>query len=116
MSDYSLTDLERARDELARWEERWANSSSNNPDKHMGRIRVARRRLREVEDALKASGQLPLSDKEQLEARLDLAFPNARSKEIVEFEGKKYQRIFYPVERSRSRKTVNEWGKEWRAV
>jgi hypothetical protein len=116
VADYTLKDLDDARAELNRWQERWADSTSNNPDKHEGQIREARRRFREIEESLKATGRLPLTDQEQLEARLDRAFPNAKSKEIVEFEGKKYQRIFYPLERSRSRQTVTEWSKEWRAL
>jgi hypothetical protein len=39
--------------------------------------------------------------------------PMLGSTEIVEFEGRRYQRRFYPLERSRSRKTVTEWGREW---
>src|SRR3954462_3865377 len=112
MPEYTLTDLEKARETLAQWQERWANSSSNNPDKHEGHIREARRRVREIEEALKAGGQIPLTEQEQREARLDAAFPDAKSKQVVEFEGKKYQRIYFPIERSRSRKSVTEWGKE----
>lgn len=48
-----------------------------------------------------------------LEARLDAEFPNARSKEIVEFEDKKYRRCFTPGKKSNSGKTVTEWIKSW---
>jgi len=42
-----------------------------------------------------------------------MAFPEARSKEIVEYQGKYYQRRYVPLEKSRSRQTVTDWGKDW---
>ena len=116
VSVYTLADLENARRELERWQERWADSSSNNPDKHEGAIRAARRLVREIEDALKDAGTIPLTEQERLEQELDRIFPSARSQEVVEFEGRRYQRIFFPLEKSRSRKRVTAWGQEWRLV
>ncbi|SDO03875.1 hypothetical protein [Ensifer sp. YR511] len=109
----TLEDLEAARRELAEWNARFDNYSGNNPDKYQSDIKVARRRVRELEGQLKASGVLPISARAQLEAELDRAFPAARSKQVVEHEGRKYRRRFWPVERSNSRKTVKEWGKGW---
>ena len=43
-----------------------------------------------------------------------LGGPNAGH--TLEFEGKKYQRMFYPLQKSRSGKTVTEWGKSWSLV
>lgn len=106
-------DLEHARKELQDWQDRFDRYSGNNPDKYQADIRAARGRVRQLEDALKASGELPRSEQENLSAELDNAFPNAKSKEIVEYRGHRYQRRFYPLERSRSRKTVTEWGREW---
>lgn len=60
--DYTLADLEAARRELARWQERWADSNSNNPDKHEGEIRAARHLIWEIGDALKRSGAVPLTE------------------------------------------------------
>ena len=105
--------LENARRDLQKWEDRFANYSGNNPDKYQADIRAARRRVRALEDALKASGELPRSEQEQLWADLDRAFPHAKSREEVQFQGKRFQRRFFPLERSRSGKSVNEWGKEW---
>jgi hypothetical protein len=71
---------------------------------------------REIERYLKDLGVLELTDKEKLEKELDRAFPDAQSKEVVEYNGKKYMRRFFPIEKSRSRKTVKEWGKSWEPV
>jgi len=73
-------------------------------------------RVREIESPLKESGALPKTEHEKLESELDRLFPNARSKEIVEHEGRRYQRRFTPLERSRSRKSVTAWGKSWDKV
>lgn len=110
---YTKEDLERARAELKDWQDRFNRYSGNNPEKYQSDIRTARRKVREIEEALKASGELPLSEQEKFAAMLDKAFPNARSREVVEYEGRKYQRRFYPLEKSRSGKTVTEWGKGW---
>jgi hypothetical protein len=116
MSDFTLEDLDQARQEQRLWEKRSADSNSNNPDRFRGQINAARARVRRIESELKRAGVLPLTQQEILEAELDRQFPNARSREIVEYEGKKYQRIFTPLQRSRSRKTVTEWGRSWRLV
>lgn len=113
---YTLDDLEEARKELDHWNNRFADNSSNNPNKFYAERRDASRRVRVIEDALKASGVISLSEQELLEKRLDAAFPRARSKEIVVFEGRRYQRKFWPIETSRSRKTVKEWGRGWTAL
>ncbi|WP_123347210.1 MULTISPECIES: hypothetical protein [unclassified Enterobacter] len=55
-------------------------------------------------------------EKEKLELKLDLAFPNAQSKEVVDFEGKRYQRCFTPLRMSNSRKNVIEWLKSWKEI
>lgn len=109
----TMGDLEVARRELSEWHVRFENYSGNNPDKYRAQIKDAERKVRSIEARLKASGQMPLSEHEQVEAELDRAFPNAKSREIVEHHGRRYQRRFFPVERSRSRKTVTEWGREW---
>ena len=109
----TIKDLENAREELQNWEDRFDRYSGNNPDKYQADIRTARRRVREIEETLKASGEMPRSNIERLNAELDRAFPNAKNKEIVEYQGQRYQRRFYPLERSRSRKKVTEWGRAW---
>ena len=110
---YTIEDLERARAELKSWSDRFANYSGNNPNKYQADIKAARQKVRMIEDDLKARGVLPLTEQEQLEKELDEAFPNAQSRQIVEYRGKRYQRKFFPLEKSRSGKTVTAWGKKW---
>ncbi len=112
----TLEELKEARRDLARWNERFDNYSGNNPNKYQADIRTARQRVRDLEDDLKAAGALPRSSQEQLESELDRAFPNAKSKEVVEYCGRKYLRRFWPLERTNSGKTVTQWGKGWELV
>ena len=72
--------------------------------------------MRIIEDALKADGAISLTEKEQLEKELDAACPNAKSKQVVEHGGRRFQRRFWPVEKSRSGKSVTEWGRGWTEV
>jgi len=116
MSDFTLEDLERAREEQRVWEKRFGDDNSNNPNKYRGAINAARSQVRRIEAELKRSGVLPRTEHEILEAELDTRYPNARSREIVEYDGKKYQRIFTPLQFSRSRKTVMEWQRNWKLV
>jgi hypothetical protein len=48
--------------------------------------------------------------------RIDAQHPSARSGEVVEHAGQRYRRRFFPEEKSRSGKTVTEWGRTWEAV
>lgn len=116
MSMYTLDDYEKAKSELRRWSDAWDNYSGNNPDKYQADIKAARRRVRELEEYLKAHGLIERTEREILEKEIDAAFPNAKSKEIVSFRGKRYMRRFFPLEKSRSRKTVNEWGRSWEEI
>lgn len=109
-------ELEHAKAELARLDESWASDTSGNPDKHFARRQAARRRVRALTAQLKAQGDLPMTAHEQLCAAIDAEHPNARSGEIVEHAGQRYRRRFFPVEKSRSGKTVTEWGRTWEAV
>lgn len=113
---YTLEDLYIAQEELALWQDRWDRYDGNNPNKYQADIRNAQSRVRSITESLKANGVLERSEQEKLEVRLDHEFPNAQSNEIVEFEGKQYQRRFYPLRKSRSRKSVTEWGKSWNLV
>ena len=72
--------------------------------------------VRTIEDALKANGTLPLTEKEQLEKELDAAFPDAKSRQMVDYNGRRFQRRFWPVEKSRSGNTVTAWGKGWTEI
>ena len=110
---YTLADLEKAKAELASWEEKWDRYSGNNPNKFQSNIKSARSKVRIITESLKSDGKIERSDKEKLEQALNQAYPNARSKQEVEFEGERYQLKFYPLEKSRSGKTVTNWGREW---
>lgn len=113
---YTLADLEQAKAELTAADDAWANSSSNNPNKGQARLKAAREKVRYIEAELKRTGVLELSPKEKLEAELDRRFPDAKSREVVEFEGRRYRRRFEPLEKSRTGKSVTAWGKYWEAV
>lgn len=110
---YTIEDFNKANEELKLWQKRWDNYSGNNPNKYQADIRSARSKVRTISEYLKKSGVIEMSLSEKLNLELDRAFPNAQSKEVVEYKGEKYQRRFYPLEKSRSRKTVTVWGKEW---
>lgn len=109
----TLEDYEKAQAEVRRWTDAFDRYSGNNPNKYQSEIKHARAKLREIIEDLKNSGLLVMNEKEKLEAELDKRFPNAKSKEIVEFKGKSYQRKYFPLGKSRSGKNVTEWGKAW---
>ena len=113
---YTLEEYEKAKSDLKKLTDLFDRYSGNNPDKYQADIKTARSKLRTIEAFLKKAGTLSSTDHERLERELDKAFPDAKSKQIVEFEGKRYQRRFFPLEKSRSRKTVTEWGKGWSEV
>lgn len=113
MSGYTLEDYDRARAELARWNEAWDSYTGNNPEKYRGDVMAALRKVREIEASLKNAGLLELTEQERLDLELSRTFPNAQSKEVVAYEVKQYRLRFYPLEKSRSGKTVTEWGRRW---
>lgn len=113
---YTLDDYNAAKDKLQALNQRWENYSGNNPDKYRTSITEAEAKVRVIDAALKADGTLERTPREDLERRIDLAFPNARSKQAVEFEGRRYIRRFIPSRKSLSGKTVKEWDKFWEDV
>jgi hypothetical protein len=110
---YSLEDLAAAEAELMRWDDAYANDRSNNPNKFEAQRRDARRAVRTISDELKRLGLLEKSSAESLSDELDGLYPNAKPKTIIAHNGIKYQIRYFPVEKSRSRKSVTEWGHEW---
>ena len=113
---YSIEDYEKAKEELARWRQKWDNYSGNNPNKYQSEIKVASRKVAEIEKYLKDAGDIALTENEKIEKELDRAFPDARIGEVVLYNGKKYRCCFFPIEKSRSGKTVARWGKYWKPV
>ena len=114
--EYTLEDLEKAREEVRFWEDKFANSRGNNPNKFRSQIEDAGRKVRYITDALKASGIVEKTDTKKLTAELDKLYPNAKSRKVVTYEGKRYQIKYFPLDKSRSGKTVHEWGHGWRLV
>lgn len=111
--NYTIQDLETAARHLEHLKERYSNYNGNNPDKYSSQIKHARKHYETIELYLKDKGVLPLSGQEKLYRRLNSLYPNARHKEIVEHEGRHYQVLFSPRERSNSGKTINAWNKDW---
>lgn len=112
----TLEDLKQAEQEREHLDESWANDTSGNPDKYFARRQAARRRVRALTAQLKVQGDLPMTEHEQLCAAIDAQNLNARSGQVVDHEGRRYRRRFFPEEKSRSGKTVTEWGQTWEAV
>jgi hypothetical protein len=113
---YTLEDLAQAEAELKRWDDAFANDSSNNPNKYEAQRRDARSRVRLITEHLKLSGIIEKTDAEKLNDELDRLYPNAAAKSVVAYNGCKYRVRYFPLVQSRSRKTVKEWGHEWVAV
>ena len=110
---YTIDDLQAAKAELERLQDRDSMDTSGNPEKYHTRLQAARRRVDEIEKALKSAGAIPKTEHEEMEGKLDKAFPAAKSREVVEFEGTRFQRRFRPLTKSRSRKTVTSWEGYW---
>jgi len=108
----TLANLEAAQAELARQRERQANYTGNNPAKFDTDVRIAFEQVRTMTQILKASGLLPRTAHEDLETRLDTAFPRARPREIVTFEGARYRRRVEPATRTASGQ-VSTWDRGW---
>ncbi|MEZ8741088.1 hypothetical protein AB6E21_13720 [Photobacterium swingsii] len=113
---YSLKDLKEAEENLALWERRSENYDGNNPNKYQSDLRSGRELVRLIRENLKRQGILPKTEKELLESELDIAFPDAQSNEIVIYKGNKFKRKFWPLEKSRSRKSVVSWGRGWEPI
>lgn len=110
---YTLEDLERAKVSLERIHKAFENYSGNNPNAYRTDSRLAVEEVRRIEAYLKSVGIIELTEEERLYQKIDAAYPSAKSKDIVEYEGKNYIRRFYPLGKSLSGKTVTEWGKSW---
>lgn len=112
----SLQDLETAKAELQRVDDRWENYSGNNPNKFVSQRGAARSRVESLTRTLKAQGDLPLTGHEALCAELDRLAPNARHNDVIEHDGVKYKRLFSPARTSLPGKTVTEWDRTWKAI
>lgn len=113
LRQYTVGDLEKANAELKYWDDAFANDRSNNPNKYEAQRRDARRAVRRIEEDLKRRGLIAKTDAELLAEELDRLYPRAPSGKTVLHKGKMYRIKYFPVEQSRSRKTVKEWGHRW---
>lgn len=110
---HTIDDLQAAKAELERLQELDSMDTSGNPEKYHTRFAAARRQVHEIEKALKSAGAIPRTEHEEMEFKLDKAFPAAKSRDIVELEGTRFQRRFRPFTKSRSGKTVTTWDAYW---
>jgi hypothetical protein len=94
---YTLKDLEEAQATLEACQKCCTDYDGNNPDKYRAHVRPVQSLARSITESLKAQGLIPQTELETLEARLDSKFPKAGSKQVVELEGKRYQKQFYPL-------------------
>lgn len=113
---YTLEGYERAKAKVRRLEEVFDRYTGNNPDKYQSDLKSARAMVGVIESVLKSQGILSKTDGERLNDELNEAFPDAKSKQVVKYKGKQYQRLYFPLEKSRSREIVTEWGKKWIAL
>jgi hypothetical protein len=112
MDEYSISGLEAARAKLAALNEKWNRDQGNDPDKYCPAIHQALEDIDRIERKLKERGELPWSAHELLEDELDHAYPDARSKQVVELKGKSYERRWVPVERNEGG-LVSRWKGYW---
>ena len=91
-----LEQLKEANAELETVLDRFDSYMGNNPNKYRSGIKNAREKC----DVL-------------LNEKLSGAFPNAQSKQVVEFEGVKYKNTFTPRSISNSGKTIKSWDQAW---
>ena len=52
-------------------------------------------------------------EEEKISAALDILHPGARSRTVVEYEGRKYQLRYFPITKSAEGEKVKEWGHRW---
>lgn len=113
MSSFTLDDHAKAVEALASLSARRDNYSGNNPNKFRADIESAKARLAAIELSLKRVGVLQRSPAEERDAELDLAFPNAQSKEVVTWRGRQFIKRFTPTGKSLSGKTPLGWTSHW---
>lgn len=55
----------------------------------------------------------PTPEEEMVTRKLDELYPKAKSRTLVEYEGKKYQLKYFPIEKTADGEKVKEWGHRW---
>jgi hypothetical protein len=52
-------------------------------------------------------------EEKEIARALDELYPKVKSKTVVEYEGKKYQIRYFPMEKTADGAKVKEWGHRW---
>jgi len=55
----------------------------------------------------------PTPEEQEVTRALDELYPKARSRTVVEYEGKKYQIKYFPLAETARGEKVKEWGHRW---
>jgi len=108
VNPFTLEDLEKLEQE----HNGIKDEDSKNPWKGSGTLRYLNDQIKTVREHLERSGELPMEDWRSVQYKIDKEYPNAKSNDIVQFDGKNYQLKFFP-NMSRSWKTILSWDKEW---
>lgn len=116
---FTLAMLEQAERQLAEGD----SGRHSNPGRTRRWNEAAMERVATIRAGLIAQGDLPKPQKsaetierEKIEAELDRLYPNAESRRIVEYQGKRYMRRYSPLERSNSGKSVKLWHAYWQPL
>ncbi len=111
---HTIEDLRQANAALDEVAERWSAAYSENCTNPLdAEAKAAAEKVRHIEEDLRRRGLLPFTAHELLEESLDQRYPDAQSKEVVLYNGKRYRRRFYPLALSKSGKSVKQWVKKW---
>jgi len=52
-------------------------------------------------------------EEKEINQALDELYPGAKSKTVVEYEGKKYQMRYFPLQKTAEGEKVKAWGHRW---
>jgi hypothetical protein len=55
-------------------------------------------------------------EEKEISRALDELYPKAKSRTIVEYESRRYQLRYFPIEKTADGEKVKEWGHRWVAV
>jgi len=92
VNPFTLEDLEKLEQE----HNGIKDEDSKNPWKGSGTLRYLNDQIKTVREHLERSGELPMEDWRSVQYKIDKEYPNAKSNDIVQFDGKNYQLKFFP--------------------
>lgn len=106
---YSLEDLKEAERNFEHRSDLWVKEEDGEkPNRHSSEAKKAAQHFKQVTEYLKVNGIIPFTDGELTQESLDQEYPYAQSREVVELNGVRYQKRFYPKKRSKWGKSVTE--------